>query len=116
MAHASRQGPAPVVRSGHRSDRASRRLRLGGGIQPRVQARSRTGAKRLATRLLSYPRRDLAGGGVSIGLDDQPGASVLLDVVTEDLVLAFVCVEVERVAGVGDLCRAVASTGRAEEV
>ena len=55
-------------------------------------------------------------GGVSVGLDDQPGASVFLDVVAEDLVLAFVCIEVARAAGVGDLSCAIASTGRAEQI
>jgi hypothetical protein len=53
---------------------------------------------------------------VSVGLDDQPGAAVLLDVVAEDLILAFVCVEVQRVSGVGDLCSAVLPSGRAHEV
>ena len=42
---------------------------------------------------------DLLRCGLTIGLDDQPGAAVLLYVVAEDLVLAFMCIEVQRMAG-----------------
>ena len=93
-----------------------RTCRPWGGFLPRVQADVRLlpCADRLSDA--GVRRLDLVRRWVTVGLDDQPGASVLIDVMAEDLVLAFVGVEVQRVAGVCDLCCAVVPPGRAEEV
>ena len=58
---------------------------------------------------------DLLRCGLTIGLDDQPCAAVLLYVVAEDLVLAFMCIEVQRMAGIGHLGTAIVPSGRPEK-
>ena len=50
LAHPARRRTAARDRSGHRQDRFRRGLRIGGGVQPRIQTRDRNHARALARR------------------------------------------------------------------